>query len=113
MQDVSGVGGAGGQQPLTPEQTQHLQDDYHKSFDLFENALKEYSKPNVEYHKKEQLKKVMSEALDVMNKTAHATLQEGKLNQEKTLEEDYEAFMKDPSEANQQKLLADLEALKP
>ena len=112
MQDVSSVGGTGGQKPLTPEQTQHLQEDYQKSFDLFENALKEYSKPNVEYHKKEQLKKVMDEALDVMNKTAHAALQEGKLTQEKALANDYQAYMKDPTDDNKQKLLADLEALK-
>lgn len=112
MQEVSGVGGTGGEQPLSPEQTQHLQDDYQKSFDLFENALKQYSKPNVEYHKKQQLKKVMDEALDVMNKTAHSALQEGKLSQEKALENDYKAYMKDPTDANQQKLLADLKALK-
>ncbi len=112
MQDISGVGGTGGEKPLTPEETQHLQDDYQKSFELFENALKEYSKPNVEYHKKQQLKKVMDEALDVMNKTAHAGLKEGKLSQEQALADDYKAYIKEPNDANQQKLLADLEALK-
>lgn len=109
MQDVGGVGGS---RPLTPEERQRYHEDYQKSLDLFENAFTEYNKPNVEYHKKAQLKKVMDEALQVMNETACAALKEGKQSQETALENDYDAYLENPNEANKQKLLSDIKTLK-
>ena len=109
MQDVGGVGGS---KPLTPEKINDYKQDYQKSFDLFQNALKEYSKPHVEYHKKAQLKKVMNEALQVMNQTACVALTKEKQAHESSLEKDYTAYIESPSSENRKKLADDINQLK-
>ena len=109
MQDVGGIGGS---RPLTPEEKQCYQQDYQKSFDLFQNALTEYNKPNVEFHKKEQLKKVMDEALQVMNETACVALKEGKQAKGQSLQTDYESYINEPSDENKKKLMDDVDSLK-
>ena len=112
MQDVSGVGGSGESKPLTSDEIKRYQEDYQKGFDLFQNALTEYNKPNVEYHKKVQLKKVMDEALQVMNETASVALKKGKQAKEQSLSENYETYINDPSDENKKQLMDDIDSLK-
>lgn len=109
MKDVSGVGGS---DPLKSGEMKRYQDDYKSSFDLFQSAFAEYNKPNVEYHKKLQLKKVMDEALQVMNETVRAALKKEGQTEEQFLSQHYEAYINDPSDENKKKLIDDIDRLK-
>jgi hypothetical protein len=103
------VNGAYGNQPLKQNEINHYKEDYQKSLELFQNALEEYSHPDGEFHKKEQLKKVMNEALQVMNETASVALKESK--GQKLVVVDYQAYLDDPSDKNKRQLTKDLENL--
>lgn len=106
MSDVGGVQGGGEPQKYTKEELENYQRVYKKGLDLFQKSFEEYNQPNVEFHKKEQLKKVMDEALQVMNETACVALKEGKMADEKKLNEHYQAFIADPSDKNNQQAVA-------
>lgn len=110
---MSDVGGVGGSQPeYSPEEIRGYKKDYEKGFDLFQRAFHAYNQPKVEEHKKEQLKKVMHEALNIMNETASIALKKDKLVDEERLSNDYAAFVQNPTEENQKKVQGDLESLK-
>ncbi|QVL57330.1 MAG: hypothetical protein KFB93_08100 [Simkaniaceae bacterium] len=111
MSDTSGVGGAG-QPQYSQEQLQKYQEDYQKGFDLFQKAFSDYNQPHVEEHKKAQLRKVMSEALQVMNETACVALKKGKLENEQKLSTDYSEFLENPTPENQKKISDDINSLK-
>ncbi len=111
MSDTSGVQG-GGQPQYTSEELQKYQQDYQKSFDLFQKSFEDYYKPNVEEHKKAQLQKVMSEALQVMNETACVALKEGNQKNEMQLSTDYSEFVQNPTPENQKKVSDDINSLK-
>jgi len=103
--------GGGEPRKYSKEELQKYQQDYNKGLHLFKESFHEYTKPDAESHKKEQLKKVMNEALQVMNETACVALREGKLGSEKQLNTDYQTFMASPSDENQKKVADDLKAL--
>ncbi len=105
---VEGVQGGGN---YSKEEIERYQDDYKKGLDLFHKSFEEYTKPDVEFHKKAQLKKVMDEALGVMNESASVALKEGKIKDEEKLNTDYASFIKDPTSENQQKVLGDIQTL--
>lgn len=110
MSDVSDVGG---QQPhYSHKEIQKYKEAYQKSYDLFEKAFHDYTQPNVEKHKKAQLQKVMSEALQVMNETASVALKKEKVENEKQLSSDYSDFLQNPTLENQKKVSDDLDLLK-
>ena len=111
MSEVEGVQGGGGSEKYSKEELQKYQQDYEKGLDLFKASFKEYTQPDVEVHKKKQLKKVMDEALQVMNETARVSLREGKLGSEKQLNTDYHTFLQNPTAENQKKVAQDLKAL--
>lgn len=109
---MSEISGGQTPPPPSPEEIQRYKDDYEDSLQLFRDSFNEYNKPSVEAHKKAKLKEVMDEALDVMNKTACVALKEGKKKeQEAKLNDDYEAFIQNPSDANREQVLKDLQAL--
>ncbi|MCB1072780.1 MAG: hypothetical protein KDK96_06720 [Chlamydiia bacterium] len=108
---VEGVGGVGEPQH-SQEQIQEYQERYQKGFDLFQKAFTDYNQPKIEPHKKVQLQKVMSEALQVMNDTACVALKKGKLEDEKRLNENYAQFIQDPNPENQKKVSDDINTLK-
>lgn len=110
MSDVGGV--SGGQPQYSPEEIQKYKEDYQKSYNLFQKAFHDYNQPNLEPHKKAQLKKVMDEALQVMNETACVALKKGKIDDEKRLTDNYSEFIQHPTEGNQKKVSDDLDSLK-
>ncbi len=97
---MSQVDGPAGGASFSPEEVQQYQQEYHKSFELFQNALHEYDKPHLEEHKKAKFKMVMDEALQVMNQTACVALKQGKQGQEIELEKSYQNFIQSPSQEN-------------
>lgn len=111
MSDTSGVGGTG-QPQYTQEQIDQYQKDYQKGFDVFQKAFNDYNQPKVEPHKKAQLRKVMSEALQVMNETACVALKKEKLESEQRLSDSFSEFMDDPKPQNQKKVSDDINSLK-
>ena len=110
MSDVGGVS-VGGDHQYSPEEIDKYKEDYDKGYHLFKDSFNDYNQPNVEFHKKEQLKKVMDEALNVMNETACVALKEGKQKDEQQLTEDYAAFKNNPTPENQKKVADDLDSL--
>ena len=108
MQDIGGVEGVN---PVNSDKQQRYTEDYDKSLDLFKSALTEYSKPDVEVHKKAKLEEVMDEALHVMNESAAAALNKGKQEKEQALEKTYSAYIEDPSAENKQKVIDDIKSL--
>ncbi|MCB1085254.1 MAG: hypothetical protein KDK60_04050, partial [Chlamydiia bacterium] len=77
----------------------------------FQKSFQEYTQPNVEFHKKQQLQKVIEEALQVMNETACVALKKEKMGAEEQLNTDYQQVVKDPTQENQQKVSEDLKSL--
>ena len=108
MQEVDDFGKS---TPLTSEETKSYQEDYQKSFNLFQQALKAYH-PNIEYHKRDQLKKVMNEALQVMSEVACVVLKEGNQAKSQSLQADYKTYLNHPSDENRKKLMDDIDSLK-
>lgn len=111
MSETSGVEG-GGQSQYSQKQIQEYQERYQKGFDIFQKAFKDYSEPKIEPHKKAQLQKVMSEALQVMNETACVALKKEKFEDEKRLNENYAEFIENPGPETQKKVSDDINSLK-
>lgn len=110
MSDTSGI--QGGPSPhYSKEELERYAQDYKKGLNLFQKSFEDYNKPDVEFHKKKQLKKVMDETLQVMNETARIALEKGKLENERNLNIDYQDFLKNPTPVNQKKVADDLKAL--
>lgn len=107
--EVSGV--QGGQPQPSPEELERYKKDYNEGLKLFQNAFQEYTKPDVEAHKKAKLQDVMDKALNVMNETACVAISEGKQKKEAELNAHYQAFVDNPTPENQQKVAEDLSAL--
>lgn len=106
MSDVQGPKG-----PPSPEDTYTYQ--YKKSVELFENALNEYHKVGPENsEQREEFKQVMKKALHVMNEIASEVIKD-KLQKEKDakLEKDFQKFLKDHKDKNQEELEKDYKTL--
>lgn len=111
MSDVGGISGGGQPPHYSPEDIEKYKADYAKGFKLFQESFNDHNKPNVEFHKKEQLQKVMTEALNVMNETACVALKAGKQKDEERLTMDYEEFKNNPNGETQKKIADDLNRL--
>jgi len=111
MSDVEGIQGGGESHQHSQKELEKYHQDYEKGLNLFKESFDQYNQPNLEGHKKAQLKKVMDEALQVMNETACVALKEGKKGDEMKLNTDYQTFIKDPSTDNQKKVADDIKAL--
>ncbi|NRA90444.1 MAG: hypothetical protein HRU43_04880 [Simkaniaceae bacterium] len=111
MSEIEGVQGVGDSKEYSKEELQKYQEDYQKGLDLFKQSFQEYTQPNVEDHKKAQLKKVMDEALQVMNGTACVALKEGKQGAGKTLTTDYRTYLEKPNAENKEKVAQDIQTL--
>ncbi|MCB1107427.1 MAG: hypothetical protein KDK76_04950 [Chlamydiia bacterium] len=111
MSGASGVQGGGEPHQYSKEELEKYQQDYEKGLHLFKESFKDYNKEDAPFHKKEQLKKVMMESLQVMNETAKVALTKEKQQDELKLNADFEAFLNDTTPENQKKVANDLEAL--
>ena len=111
MSDVEGVQGGGKPPQYSQEELKKYQQEYEKGLNLFKESFDQYNQPNLEIHKKAQLKKVMDESLQVMNETACVALKEGKQGSEKQLNINYQVFISDPSPQNQKNVAHDIKTL--
>lgn len=89
---ISDGGGYVDPKSLTPKEVKAYKNDFAKSAKLFKEALEEYSK-TTEIHKKEQLQKTMSEAMNIMNQIVKVALRKSGQAKEKKLENDYNNFI--------------------
>ncbi len=97
--------------PITPENRQKYHSEFKRGAELFRKALEDYDKSSIPAQK-EQFKKVMDEALTVMNQTAKVVCNDGKKRaQEKKIEEDYKTFIKDPNKSHFDLLHKDIESI--
>ncbi|MEM8728040.1 MAG: hypothetical protein AAGE99_04960 [Chlamydiota bacterium] len=108
--EPSGVEGVG-QPQYSQEQIREYRDRYKRGVDLFQQAFTQYNDPQIEPHKKAQLRKVMSEALEVMNETASVALKKEKLEDERRLNENYVRFIENPGAETQKKVFDDIDSL--
>lgn len=109
---MSGVEGVQGNEPhYSQEELERYCQDYQKGLSLFQQSFADYTKHNVEYHKKTQLMKVMGEALNVMNETACIVLKQNKQHVEEKLNNDFSDFKNNPTPENQKKISDDLARL--
>ncbi len=95
-----------------PEDVQKYQQDFAKSVELFRQAFQDYNHPDNDEAKKAKLEEVMEQALTIMNQTASTVLKEekGRVSEER-LNQDYHAFIKEPSQENHDRIMTDLEQL--
>ncbi len=109
-----GIQGSGSSKPLTPQEKKEYQKAYEKGHDLFKKALEAYGCAGSNPHKKEKLKQVMDETLNVMQETTRAYLREGKKGggDQKKLLQDYQEYIENPSKENRVKLMEDVDHLK-
>lgn len=99
------------QSSFSPEEIAQYKKDYQEGFSLFKEAFFTYDQPHLPNAKKAQLKKVMDESLQVMNQVAYVALQKKQHPDEKNLEKNYHAFIKEPNEQNRKNLLQSIQAL--
>ena len=111
MSQTNPIGGTNPPQ-YSPDELRRYREDYQQGLDLFQKAFDAHREPQLEFHKKQQLEKVMSEALQVMNETASVVLKKEKLEKAKALSERYTQFLKDPSSQNEQKVFEGIQDLK-
>jgi len=83
MSSIQGGGGNVDPKSLSSDEIQAYKNDFSESADLFKKALDEYSK-TTEIHKKEQLQKTMTEALNVMNQIVKVALKKSGQVKEKS-----------------------------
>lgn len=104
--DVSGVGGIG------PKDRKMYEQEYKHGADLFQRALDQY-KQSSNMYQQEEFKDVMSQAMQVLNETAHELMSKELLAQTKKIAKDYATFQQFPTNPDtQEKLAKDLEKAK-
>lgn len=108
---MSELSGAQAPQPLSSQEIAEYKNKFDSGLQLFQQSFNEFTKPNIETHKKEQLHKVMDEALQVMNETAAVALKGQKKAIEQKLNAEYNAFIQNPSPQTQQAVTQTLKAL--
>ena len=108
------IEGSGNVRPLTSQKKEAYQAAYERGHNLFKKALKAYGTAGNNSPKKEKLKQVMDETLNVMQEAAHACLKGEKKKgiDQKKLIQDYQKYLENPSEGNGSKVMEDLENLK-
>ena len=104
MSNIEGVG-------PSHENVPTYKQEFDKGVELFKDSLDQYQKAD-EPHKKAAFKKVMSDALKIMNHSAKAALGEGVQAKEKKLEGDYNSFLNHDCQATRQQLEKDLDDIK-
>ena len=100
MSDFSIEGG--GPHQYSSQEIQQYKERYEDSLHLFQQSFHDYQQPNIESHKQTQLKKVMDEALQVMNETASVALSKAKQKDEQHFNDTYKSFIGNPEDQQQQ-----------
>jgi hypothetical protein len=83
--------------------------EYRQGVDLFQRALNEYEKAD-EIHKKEAFREVMDRAMQVLNETARELKRTDLLDQNKKIEQSFQAFQ--DNDADPAKLAKNLDRAK-
>lgn len=97
--------------PISPENKAKYHSEFKRGAELFRKALEDYDKSKIPAQK-EQFKKVMDEALTVMNQTAKVVCNDRKKRDlEEKVEKDYQNFIKDPSKSHYDLLHKDIESI--
>ena len=99
-----------GSSNVSPDKYEAYRNDFIKSSNLFQESLSDYTK-TTEYHKKEQLKKTMDEAMKIMNQIVRAGLKKSEQTKEEKVSKDYTNYMKDGNAQNLKNLNDDLDDL--
>jgi hypothetical protein len=88
-----------------------LKKDFDRGSKVIKEATEEYLN-TTEEHKKAQLQKSMSEALDAMNEILNDVLHEKSVKYEKQLSDDYKNFIQASNTENLEKLQKDIDKIK-
>ncbi len=106
MSDVSGVG------PLSPRDKKMYEQEYKQGADLFKHALNQYNKSG-DMFQKEEFKKVMDQAMQVLNESANGLMRKELQKQNSKIASDYATFQKYPGDKDTvQTLIKDLDSAK-
>jgi len=100
MESIQGPG-------MGPQDQKIYKQQYKHGLDLFQRALGEYSKAD-EIHKKDAFKKVMDQALDVLNETARGLGRKDLLEQNVKISDDYQSYRAHDTELEKNQLAQDL-----
>jgi hypothetical protein len=97
---------------IPPDRMEKYHSEFKRGAKLFQKALEDFHKSKIPAQK-EQFRKVMDEALNVMNQTAIAVCREkSQKTQEKKLEKDYHTFVDNPSKEKYEVVHKDIEDLR-
>ena len=97
--------------PISSDDIQKYHSEFKRGAKLFQQALEDYEKSKIPAQK-EQFKKVMDEALTVMNQTAKVVCKKRKLKeQEEKVNTDYKSFISDPNKNHYDLLHKDIESI--
>ena len=96
--------------PLSCKEIQTYKKDFERGSKIMKDAAQMYAQ-TTEPHKKEQLKKSMSEALEAMNEIINNVLHGNGEKYEKKLTADYQKFLADSSNANIKHLNNDIKTI--
>jgi hypothetical protein len=107
---VDRVSGDGESHPIQPQERKLYEGEYKQATDLFQRSLNEYTKSDNMYQR-EEFKKVMREALQVLNETAAELKRTDLLKQNDKIAQDYNTFQSDDANSPKQ-LQSDLDKAK-
>ncbi len=93
--------------PITPHNKKLYTQQYKHGIDLFQRALDGHATAD-EVHKKDAFKKVMDQALNILNETARGLKDEKLLAQNAKIEQDYNNYKSSETDSEKGKLISDL-----
>lgn len=105
MSEIPNIG------PMSPRTRKLYEEEYKQGTNLFEKALNQSCRSSYPAQQ-QQFKEVMEKAMEVLNQTAGQLKRKDLLKQNQKIEEDFQAYRKDPSQKHVQALKHDLEQAK-
>ncbi|MBI3900957.1 MAG: hypothetical protein HY324_02255 [Chlamydiia bacterium] len=92
MSEIQSNGGL----PITPREQKMYEQEYKDGARLFQKALEQYCKSDSIFQKHE-FEEVMEKAMNVLNQAANELKEKALLEQNVKIKQDYQSFMKDPT----------------
>lgn len=96
-----------GMGPINPQDKKLYTQQYKHGIDLFQRALDGHATAG-EVHKKDAFKKVMDQALNILNETARGLKDQKLLEQNAKIEQDYNSYRHSETGTEKDKLISDL-----
>jgi hypothetical protein len=93
--------------PVTPNEKKQYEEEYQQSVQLFQNALNQNAEAQNPYQQ-QQYQDVMEQAMHILNQAARGLKRSDLLAQNRRIADDYQAYLNNPSQEAQQKLIQDL-----